>query len=189
MKISNDCSFKIWKLNYNNNEYENINKFKDSDKLCDGLEIKDNEIILYAIETNPKSIIFYNIDKNEKIKTLNVKNLFISDTGERITKLNDDEVAVAGIKKVYLIDINNYQILHKINTDYKNYCILKLSRDLFLVGDERGTITQYKIEDKKINKESYKNYSHDNFICSMTLLNDVIISRGYKSNDIKLWKK
>ena len=155
--FSGDCSFKIWKLNNNNNKYEKIDEFKDSNKLSDGLEIKDNEIILYALETNPQSLVFYNLIKNEKIKTLINLILYIIDVGYRIIKLNNDEVAVAGNGKVYLIDINNYLILNEINSDYSNYCILKLSNNLFLIGDRNGTITQYKIENKKLIKESFKN--------------------------------
>ena len=113
--FSYDCSFKIWKLN-NNNEYEKIDEFKDSNWLCDGLEIKDNKIILYAVDTNPRSLVFYNLIKKEKIKTLNNLQLYISYL-IRISKINDNEVIVAGNKKVYLIDINNYLILYEINSD------------------------------------------------------------------------
>ena len=48
------------------------NEIKDNDNnyyLCDGLEIKDNEIILYAVAANPQ-LVFYNLNKNEKIRTL-----------------------------------------------------------------------------------------------------------------------
>ena len=44
--FSYDYSFKIWKINNNNNEYEKIDEFKNRNELSDGLEIKDNEIIL-----------------------------------------------------------------------------------------------------------------------------------------------
>ena len=152
-----------------------------------GVEIKDNEIILYALDTDPQSLVFYNLIKKEKIKTLNNLKLYISQF-IRISKINDNEVAIAGDGKVYLIDINNYLILHEINSDCRNYCILKLSNNLFLIGDKNGTITQYKIENKNLIKESFKNNSHDDAIYSMTILNDVIISgNGYK-NEIKIWK-
>ena len=192
--FSLDYSFKIWKLN-NNNQYEKIYEFKDSNYLSDGLEIKDNEIILYAVNTNPNSLVFYNLNKNEKIRTLNNLNLMFSCIGERIIKINNDEVAIAGDKKVYLIDIKNYLdnkknlILHEIDYDCCNYCILKLSNKLFLTGDAKGTITQYKIENNKIIKESYKNKSHENEIYSIFKFNGMIISGGYKSNGIKIWKK
>ena len=106
-------------------------------------------------------------------------------------KINNDEVAVAGYNKVYLIDIkdiNNYQIINEINSDY--CCsILKLSNNLFLTGDENGTITQYKIENKKLFKESYKNKSHENYnIYAMIVLNDMIISGCNSNNEIKIWK-
>ena len=107
-------------------------------------------------------------------------------------KINNDEVAVAGNKKVYLIDIkdiNNYQIINEINCDYCNCSILKLSNNLFLTGDLNGTITQFKIENKKLFKESYKNNSHENDIFAMTILNDMIISGCYYNNEIKIWKK
>ena len=183
--FSRDCSFKIWKLNNNNNEYEKIYEFKDINYLSDGLEIKDNEILLYAL--NPQSLVFYDLNKNEKIKTLNNLNI---KTGCvcRIIKIKDDEVIIAGDGKVYLIDIKNYLILNDINSDYLNDSILKLSNNIFLIGDKNGTITQYKIENKKIIKESSKIKSHENRIWSMTLLNDMIISCEDKSNEIKIWK-
>ena len=105
---------------------------------------------------------------------------------ERIIKLNNEEIVIAGNEKVYLIDINNYLILHEINSDFRNECILKLSNNLFLIGDSNGTITQYKIENKKLIKESFKNKSHGKSISSMTILNDMIISCS--ENEIKIWK-
>ena len=66
--------------------------------------------------------------------------------------------------------------------------ILKLSNKLFLTGDEKGTITQYKIKNKKLFKESSKYKAHENHIFSMALINNVIISGGMNSNDIKFWK-
>ena len=87
--FSFDCSFKIWKLN--NNKYEKIFKFKDSNELSDGIEIKNNEIILYALNTNPQSLVFYNLIKNKKIKTLNNLKLCVSNLC-RITKINENEV-------------------------------------------------------------------------------------------------
>ena len=94
------------------------------------LKIKDNEIILYALETNPQSLVFYNLIKKEKIKTLNNLQLRINNL-IKIIKINDNEVTVAGNKKVYLIDINNYLILNEINTDYRNDCIIKLSNNFW----------------------------------------------------------
>ena len=111
-----------------------------------------------------------------------------SNVGERIIKLSNEEIAIAGDKKIYLIDINKYSILNEINSDYLNLSILKLSNNLFLIGDSIGIITQYKIENKKINKESFKK-SHENDIYSLTILNDMIISGSSHSNEIKIWKK
>ena len=94
---------------------------------------------------------------------------------------------------MYLIDITNYLdnnknlILHEIDYDYRNCSILKLSNELFLTGDEKGTITQYKIENKKIIKDSNKK-AHENWICSMCILNDnMIISGDGRKNEIKIW--
>ena len=183
--FSHDFSFKIWKLN-NNNEYEKINKIEDSNKLSDGIEIKDNKIILYTLNSNPQSLVFYDLNKNIKIKTLNNLNLSLS-CSCKIIKIKDDEIAVAWNKKVYLIDINNYEILYEINSDYNNKCILKLSNNLFIIGDDKGTITQYKIENRRIIIISSKIRAHENRIWSMTLLKNMIISGGHY-NEIKIWK-
>jgi len=113
--FSDDYSFKMWKLN-DNDKYEKINEFKDKNRLSDGLEIKENEIILYSLDTNPQSLVFYDINKKEIIKIINNLSLNISYL-IRIIKINDNEVAVAGYKKIYLIDINNFLKLDEINTD------------------------------------------------------------------------
>ena len=178
-------SFKIWKSN-NNYKYEKIFEVKDIYRLSDGIEIKDNEIILYAVNSKPQSLVFYNLNKKAKIKTLNNLNLCVS-CKLRIIKINDNEVVVAGNQNVYLIDVNNYLILHSI---YENYSlsILKLSNNEFLIGDWEGTISQYIIKNKKLIEESFKFNSHKNGILSITVLDDMIISVGYNSNVIKIWK-
>ena len=179
-----DCSFKIWKLN--NNKYNKINEFKDINQLSDGLEYKYNEI-LYALNTNPQSLVFYNLKKSEKITTLNNLNLSINSLC-RIIKLNNDQIVVAGYNKIYLVDINNYVILNEINSN-RNDSIIKISHDLFLIGEENGTISQFRVKNKQINKESYIKEAHDNSIWSIIYLNDMIISGGFGSNLIKIWKK
>jgi WD40 repeat protein len=185
--FSHDCYFKIWKSNNNYNEYAKIYEFNDSNYIFDGIEIKDNEI-LYSSNSNPQSLVFF--DLNFKVKFNVLKNLKLyREIGCRSIKLNNDEVVVAGDKKIYLIDINNYEISHEIDTDYRNYCILKLSNNLFLTGDSNGTITQYKIKNKYLNKESIKNNcSKNSWMMVMTLLNDKIITAGDGSNEIKIWK-
>ena len=99
------------------------------------------------LNTNLQSIVFYNLNKNEKIKSLNNLKLYIGSLC-RISKLNNNEIAIAENKKIYLIDIKNYLILNEINTDYNNYCILKLSNNLFLIRDEKGTIFNLKLKIK-----------------------------------------
>ena len=182
--FSSDFYFKIWKLN--NNNYEKINEIKENFELCDGLEIKENEI-LFVLNNNPQSLIFYDLNKNENIKILNNLNLCFGCLC-RIIKLNNNEVVIAGNKNIYLIDINNYLILYKIYSENRNNCILKLNDNLFLIGDENGTINQYKIDNKKIIKESTKINAHKNEIYSLTFLNDLIISGDGYNNDIKIWK-
>ena len=49
-------------------------------------------------------------------------------------------------------------------------------------------ITQYRIENKNIIKDSLKK-SHEKNICSLTKLNDIIISGSLDSKEIKFWKK
>ena len=156
--------------------------------LSDGIEIKDNEI-LYSLDTNPNSLVFFNLNKYNKIETLFNLKLCCYIIGNRIIKLNSDEAIIAGDKIIYLLDINNYLVLNEIYSDYCNFCILKLSNDLVLIGDEKGIITQYKNKNKKLIKESQKKNSHKERIYSITKFNDMIISGGFKSNEIKFWIK
>ena len=183
-----DNSLKIWNMNYYNNIYEKINEYKDTNYISDGIEIRDNEI-LYDLNTNKNSLVFYNLNKNKKIKTLVDLDLNICDVGHRMTKLTDDEVAIAGKKKIYLIDINKYQISYEIICDIRIFCILKLSSNLILTGDEKGTINKYKIENKKIIKELSKYETKEKFLSSIILFNNILITATFTNNNIKLWKK
>ena len=113
----------------------------------------------------------------------------MNEIGEHLIKLNNEEIAIAGEKKIYLIDINKY-LLYEINSDYSNCSILKLSSNLFLVWDSHGTITQYKIDNKKIIKESIKNKNNKNDdIRALTIIKDMIISGSCYSKEIRLRKK
>ncbi len=183
ISFSYDCSFKIWKLN-EENKYEKIFRYKDTDKLNDGLEIREN-VISYIKESISNSIVFYDLETNKKIKTLNRLDLFIDFRGQRIIRLNDKRIAVAGDGKVYLIDTNDYVILDEIESN-QNSCILKLFNNLFLVGDKYGNVFQYKSKDKKLIEESKKYKLHGSRIYSMAVLNGIFISGGY--NEIKFWK-
>ena len=69
-------------------------------------------------DTNPQSLVFYNLNKNEKIKTLNNLKLCIFEFC-KIIKLNDNEIIVAGDRKVYLINFNNYSILNEFDSEKK----------------------------------------------------------------------
>ena len=192
IELKNDniitCSygFKLWKLNNKNNNYEQINE-TSGNFIYDCLETKDNEI-LYAINIYSFSLIFYNLNKNTKIQTLNNISLCGDTYGYRMAKINDNEIVLVGHNKIYLIDTGNYLILNEIIADNCNYCVLKLTNNLFLVGDDKGTISQYNIANKKLIKESWKNKSHENRIYSLSILNDKIIS-GSQNNEIKIWKK
>ena len=181
--FSIDNSFKIWKLN--NNKFQLIFGNKENNWLYNGIEIKDNEI-LYDIY--PSMLVFYNLNKNSKISTLHNLNLTFGYNGIRIIKLNNEEVIIAGNKIIYLIDIKIYQIINEIYTYNINLCIIKLSSDLFLIGDYNGTLNQYRIKKKKIIKESSKHNVHVNWILSMTVTDDIIVSSGSDS-DIIIWKK
>ena len=183
--FSCDNSFKIWKLNKKNNKYQQIFGNKEKNWLYNGIEIKDNEI-LYDIY--PSTLVFYNYINNKKISTIDNLNLTYGYNGIRIIKLNNEEVIIAGNKKIYLIDINIYQIINEIYTYNINICIVKLSNELFLIGDYNGSITQYRIKKKKIIKESSKNNVHVNWIFSLAVTDDTIISGGNDS-DIIIWKK
>ena len=178
-----DETFKIWKST--NNKYEKIYEFKDINKLSDGLEIKDNEIV-YALNTNPQSLVFFDLKKKEKIQTLNNLNLCTNSLC-RIIKLNNEQIVVAGTKKIYLVDCKNYSISYEIKSE-RNDCVLKLSNDLFLTGDENGTIKQFRVKNKQFIKESSFEEAHDNSIWSIIFFNNVIISGGFGSNEIKIWK-
>ena len=175
--FSYDYSFIIWNLN-KNNKYKIINEYKDSNELSDGLEIKENKIISYALNSNPQSLVFYDLKSDEKIKILSNLNLKISYLC-RIIKLNNNEIIIAGFDKIYLINVNNYLILNEIYCENSNCCILKFSNNLFFIGNLKGEIIQYKIENKKIVKKLSKKNSNKCSIYSMTILNDVIISGGF----------
>ena len=184
ISFSWDNSFKFWSLNNKNNLFKSTLTKKENNPLYNAIQTKENEL-LYEIPDS-STIIFFDLNKNEKITTLNNLNLINFFYGKRMEKLNDKEIILAGNKIIYLIDVINYQILNKIETNDINVCIINIKNETFLSSSNNGIITQYKIQNRKFIKESLKNFKFENNINSMIFLdNKIIIGK----NDITILKK
>jgi len=184
ISVSSDNSVRIWNKN-NNNEY-NSNILIEEDIIVDVLEIKNNIIVYDCCYKN--YIIFYDLNKNEKIKKINID--FVNDglNNHRYCKMNKNILLYGSNKKIYILDINEYNIINSININETYITLFKLSENMILSGNKEGNIIQYKFDNNNLEKISYKNKAHNNWINGLYYLKNGIILSGSDDNTFKIWK-
>ena len=177
ISVSHDKHLKIWTLN--ENKYIQNFILKENNYFNDIIETKPNEIIFDVYEC----VIFFNIKEKKQIEKINDLNLTCAGRGNSMILFNEN-VIIGGEKKIYFIDINNYNINKSFNCDFNIYSINLFKKNHFLVGDRNGKIIEFNIEQNQ--PISIKN-SHNDKIYSIVIFNDFIISAG-KDKIIKFWK-
>ncbi len=172
ISCSLDNSLKIWSYDNKNEEYNEIFKIEEDCEILNILEIKENEIIY----DNPKkkTIKFYNI-KDKKL-TNQINDLELIDWNNNFILLNN-KVIIGGNKKIYFIDINSYTKEKEINFDNGIYSIKKFKDNLLMIGDDKGNISSFDINDNnlKVIKESI----HKKKIYTMVKFNGKLVSGGF----------
>ena len=180
ISCSLDKSLKIWSYDNQYNEYKEIFKIDEDCEILNILEIKENEIIYDNF--SKKTIKFYNIKDKKLINQIN--NLELIDWNNNFVLINN-KVLIGGNKKIYFIDINSYTKEKEINFDNSIYSIKKFKDNLYMIGDEKGNISSFDINN--CNLKVIKNKIHKKKILAMVKFDGKLVSGG-SDNLIKFTK-
>ena len=172
---------KIWQKK--NNTLENEFTLENGSYSYDILEIRKNEVV--ALSGN--IINFYDLNKRDKIKSLSGFESFYGSTGRKFCKANDELLLVCGRNNLFLVDLQAYQLISKIECN-SIITLYKLSNDYILSGQANGDIKQWKCNGRKVTLHSYKKDAHNSGnIMSMFSLRNYFISADDRGA-IKIWK-
>ena len=176
ISCSADNKIKIWSKE-NSSKYNEIFEIKENNYIFNIIKGNENEII-YDIMYD--KIKFYDIKKEKEIKL--IIDLNLSDNVNNFIIIND-KLIIGGKMKIYFIDINKYVKIKEINFDSDIYSILKINDNFFIIGDDKGDLTQF-VLDKYIPISVLRD-CHKNGISSLMIYNNFILT-GDKS--VKIWK-
>ena len=186
---SENNSILIYNKDLINDNYQFNYKIEDNDYSIELLEIKKNFIVTINYKN---SISFFDLNNRKKIN--NIKNLDINKTffGNHLCLINKNILLICGTIFLYLIDINNYQIINEIKSNFNlslcllnNFNLYENYNNYLLIIDNKY-IKQYKIVNNNIELMSSKiNKFYDNIVIQFN--NDTIISGGIKKL-IHIWK-
>ena len=186
---SENNSLLIYNKDLINDNYQLNYKIEDNDYSIELLEIKKNFIVTINYKN---SISFFDLNNRKKIN--NIKNLDINKTffGNHLCLINKNILLICGTIFLYLIDINNYQIINEIKSNFNlslcllnNFNLYENYNNYLLIIDNKY-IKQYKIVNNNIELMSSKiNKFYDNIVIQYN--NDTIISGGIKKL-IHIWK-
>jgi len=165
------CSFdnkmKIWKKNNINNLYFNIDEIKFKERIFDITEISDNIII------SSHNINILNVtDLNKKTIIHKIKVKDKSNWNNNLCLINKNFLIFAANNYIHLINIIEMKIVFFIYIDNKIGSIISFSNEnnnnnnnneIFLTGDKKGNLIEWKILNEKIIL-SYSKCVHGNWI-------------------------
>ena len=136
---------------------------------------------------NGNNINFYDLNKRDKIKSLSGFESFYSNTGRKFCKANDELLLVCGSDNLFLVDLQAYQLISKIECNSIK-TLYKLSNNYVLSGQYNGDIKQWKCNGREVTLYSYKKDAHNSVnIMSMFSLRNYFISAD-NLGAIKIWK-
>ena len=102
--------------------------------------------------------------------------------------ITKDLLVVGGLNKISIINVNNYTLdreIEIINTSIFGFCMI--DENIFITGDNNGTIIQWKIEGNNIIVISKKEEAHSDSVYSLIKMENGLLASGSCDKSIKIW--
>ena len=149
----------------------------------DFLEILNDQLVVSFAD----SLHLFSLKNRKFIKELKEISCYPEWVNDCLCLLKPNHLVVCGNGYLYVVDLIQYKLLNKINTNSNNISLCYWNDRLF-VGTDNGMIQEYKVDDMNLSKISFKEKCHQNYIWQL-LLDDEgnLISCGH-DNYIKIWK-
>ena len=149
----------------------------------DFLEVLNDQLVVSFAD----SLHLFSLKNRKFIKELKEISCYPDWVNDCLCLLKPNYLVVCGNGYLYVVDLIQFKLLNKINTNSNNISLCYWNDRLF-VGTYNGMIQEYKVDDMNLSKISFKEKCHQNAIWQL-LLDDErnLISCGH-DNYIKIWK-
>ena len=152
-------------------------------------QIKENEICYSEtnnFDYNNNKIYFFDIyEKKIKSSISNISKSILSP----FIMISKDLLFISGENKISLININYYELIREIKVSnsgwIKGACML--NKNILFIGDNKGIIKEWKIEENNLILISKKEKAHNDCINTLLNIGNGHIASGSDDNSIKIW--
>ena len=178
---SSDKTFRIWGNNVESNKYEEILQKKFNFIINGFIELND-EIVGNSFYK--EKIIFF--DKSLEIKN-QISDIKCGSLPSSIISVNKDLLFIGG-EAIYIIQISEKKVINYIAFDsncYKKCLFFDYENNEIIIGDERGRLSLYYLDNNQYEEIKDKKFSCVDNIYSIVKSNNGIIA--ICSKDIILW--
>jgi len=177
ISCSRDTTMIVWEKkdkNYTNMKSIIIGYSYDNSNI---LQINENKLV----SSSSEYIKFFDIKNNfNEIKTID--DISLNNFCNSMVMFNENILLIGGMDNygIYLIDINNYQVISKLLPNSTIYSIIKLANGNILVGDSSFSLIEYKYDNNNLIEVKSKLIEDSDIITGLIEINDqVIISCSY----------
>ena len=174
------------KLNFyipQNNSYS-LESFDVPKFVYNFLEVINSQLVIAFVD----ELKLFDLKTRKFIKEIKDIACYADWVNDTLCLFGKNYLAACGNSFIYIVDLVQFKLLNKINTNSKNISLCYWNNKIF-VGTYEGMIQEYKINDMNLSKISFKEKCHQNYIWQI-LIDDEgnLISCG-TDNYIKVWNK
>jgi len=92
--------------------------------------------------------------------------------------------------KISIINISYYELVREIKVPNSEwiYGACMLNKNILFIGDEKGIIRKWKIEEDNLKLISKEEKAHNKYIFTLLNIGNGYIASGSSDNTIKIWK-
>jgi len=148
----------------------------------DFLEVLNDQLVVSFAD----SLQLFSIKNRKFIKELKEISCYTDWVNNCLCLINQNYLAVCGNSYLYVVDLIQFKLLNKINTNSSNISLCFWNNRLF-VGTNNGMIQEYKVDDMNLSKISFKEKCHQNHIWQILMDNEGNLISCSHDNYIKIW--
>ena len=148
----------------------------------DFLEVLNDQLVVSFAD----SLQLFSIKNRKFIKELKEISCYTDWVNNCLCLIKQNYLAVCGNSYLYVVDLIQFKLLNKINTNSSNISLCFWNNRLF-VGTNNGMIQEYKVDDMNLSKISFKEKCHQNYIWQILIDNEGNLISCSHDNYIKIW--
>lgn len=149
----------------------------------DFLEVLNDQLVVSFAD----SLHLFSLKNRKFIKELNEISCYPDWVNDCLCLLKQNYLVVCGNGYLYVVDLIQFKLLNKINTNSNNISLCYWNDRLF-VGTNNGMIQEHKVDNMNLSKISFKEKCHQNYIWQLLLDDEGNLISCSQDNYIKIWK-